>query len=225
MIQGIAYINLKHRIDRRDSILSNIKKRGFDMNMVHRIEASLNELCGHIGCGQSHVLALELAIKNDWDSVLILEDDFVFCQTTEYINDILKKLEDIEWDVVLLADGHKNIVDSDHIFLKKIISCTTTSGYIIRKHYYATLLENFKKSVETMEIELTNHIKNCNDAGKPVSKLHYCSAIDKYWFSLQDKDTFYLCNPVLGNQNSRLYSDNSCSIERQEHQRKKIEKK
>ncbi len=92
--------------------------------------------------------------------------------------------------------------------------CTTTSGYIVKRHYYETLLNNFKESVEVMKNELKQHIQNCEQQNIPVRKLKNCSAIDRYWFPLQRRDTFYITNPVIGKQ-SCGYSDNNCSHEYQ----------
>jgi len=213
MFDAIIYINLAHRKDRKQSILQEIEKVESSKKVqVHRIDAVLEPLCGHIGCGKSHILALELAIKNNWSSVLILEDDFVF--TEHYTKESFTKIKDLEWDVVLLAKGHDNSKESQYDFLRRANRTTTTSGYIVRQHYYSTLLENFKQSVITMEKEFHTHSEQCHSEKIPVTKLMYCSAIDQHWFSLQEKDTFYIFNPPIGIQGC-LWSDNNCSIETQ----------
>ena len=219
MIEAIVYINLLHRTDRNASILKILSEYEFDESKIHRIDAVLNTMCGHIGCGESHIKALELAIKNNWDETLILEDDFIFIQPVDVVKKTLSDLQSVPYDVVLLAEGHKNVKQSDYSFLNKIISCSTCSGYIIKRHYYETLLNNFRESVRTMNTELLNHIKKCTQKRVPITKLHYCSAIDQYWFRLQQKDTFYLLSPCLGTQDCG-YSDNNCSPE---YQNEKIE--
>lgn len=215
-IEGVVYINLKHRSDRNNSILDNLRKYDFDMNNVHRVEGILHELCGHIGCGKSHIEAIKLAIKNDWRYVMILEDDFSFgCEKSDLINK-LKQIKSINWDVIMLTGANKITVKSKYNFLEKVKRCTVAAGYIIRKHYYQTLLDNFEESVNLMEKELLMHINKCNNNNISVTKLHYCSAIDQNWIKLQEKDIFYLLNPFLGNQNyDNSYSDNNCSIEYQ----------
>jgi GR25 family glycosyltransferase involved in LPS biosynthesis len=212
----ILYINLAYRTDRNKSIKQNLEKYGFDMKKVHRVDAVLNQQCGHIGCGESHVKALKLAIENKWDKVLILEDDFVFDRPLEKVWETFEKLDNIKWDVVLLADGHKVVEQCEHPFLKRIKSCTTASGYIIKKHYYETLLKNFEDAVKIMNSELVNHILLLKKHNTAFTKLNYCTAIDQHWFSLQKKDIFYLCDPTLGSQNCG-YSDNNCSVEHQQN--------
>lgn len=214
-VNKILYINLKHREDRNKSILTNLKEYNFNMKKVHRINGVLHKLCGHIGCGKSHIKAIKLAIKNDWSNVMILEDDFVFDCDKHELFEKLNKVKSIEWDLLMLTGAHKIVDKSEYDFLERVKRCTVTAGYIVRKHYYQTLLSNFEESVTLMEQELENHINKCNKDNIPVTKLHYCSAIDQNWRTLQERDIFYLCKPYLGNQNDS-YSDNNCSVEYQD---------
>ncbi len=221
-IDAILYINLDYRTDRNEKIHNELKKMNVDFNKVKRVDAVLEKQCGHLGCGKSHIKCLEMAIVNNWDNVLILEDDFMFTESLANVNKGFTQIKKLEWDVILLAIGHNKIVDSSYPFLSKIISATTTSGYIVRKHYYATLLANFKEAVSIMEGEVEKHIAKCIKEDKPVTKLNYCRAIDQHWHSLQKKNIFYSFKPVLGNQGNNIYSDNNCSAEHQANQAKKM---
>lgn len=218
MFDAILYINLEHRLDRKELILNEIKKiKNIDESQIYRIDAVLEPLCGHIGCGKSHIKALELAIANDWSSVLVLEDDFCFNEHYEGEHSF-NKIQNIEWDVMLLAQGYHSNQDSpDHDFLKIARRATTASGYIVKRHYYPVLLDTFKNSVILMEQELQHHSENCMAQHVPISKLNNCSAIDQYWFSLQEKDTFYMFHPPIGYQQNS-WSDNNCSYTYQENQ-------
>lgn len=217
MFDAVIYINLSHRIDRKELILNEIQKiKTIDESQIFRIDAVLEPMCGHIGCGKSHIKALELAIANDWSSVLVLEDDFCFNEHYEGEHSF-KKIQTIEWDAVLLAQVYHCNQDSEYAFLKRARRSTTSSGYIVRRHYYPVLLENFKNSVTIMEREFQTHSANCIAQNAPVSKLNICSAIDQHWFSLQDRDTFYAFHPPIGHQ-IPLWSDNNCSHEHQANQ-------
>lgn len=211
---NILYINLAYRTDRDRALRKNLEKYGFDKKKVHRIDAVLNTQCGHIGCGESHIKAINLAIANKWDKVLILEDDFLFERPTRVVKTTLENLDAIKWDVVLLAAGFKIVNSCSYSFLKRVKSCTTTSGYIVKSHYYKTLLKNFEDAVRIMKNELNEHLKKLKLTKSPFTKLNYCTAIDQYWDLLQKKDVFYLCDPVLGEQYGG-YSDNNCTIEYQ----------
>jgi hypothetical protein len=123
-------------------------------------------------------------------------------------------------DIMLLAQGHHCNRNSKYDFLKKAHVATTASGYIIRQHYYPVLLDNFKNSVTIMEQEFQTHSTNCMAQNAPVSKLNICSAIDQHWFSLQDRDTFYMFDPPIGHQRNS-WSDNNCAYDYQINQIKR----
>ena len=67
----------------------------------------------------------------------------------------------------------------------KIINTQTTTGYMVKNHYYPILLENIKEGLNYL-------LKNPN--------LHIKYAIDKYWFFLQEKDNWYLITPLTVSQ-------------------------
>ena len=208
MIEAIVYINLAHRNDRKAAILSELAKIHTVCANIYRIDAVLEPLCGHLGCGKSHVKALELAIHHGWSSVLIVEDDIQFMAEPAVLTTMLTQVFDVPWDVVLLGLGHHVIRPSSHTYLKKVDFSSCAHGYIIRKEYYRTLADNFMTAVNKMTKQLDDHIAKC----KTISKLNNCSAIDQEWFSLQNKDTFYAFEPQLCIQNPSFYSDNNCSI-------------
>ena len=75
----VLYINLARRTDRRDEILTELATLGIDPAHITRIEAIDAAYSGESPlecCARSHVAALELAIMEDLEAVLILEDDF-----------------------------------------------------------------------------------------------------------------------------------------------------
>ena len=66
---------------------------------------------GHKGCVQSHIIALNLIKLNNWDKVLILEDDAELNVDTEefkkQLNEMLNYIENNKWDVVMLATAYE----------------------------------------------------------------------------------------------------------------------
>ena len=77
-IDAILYINLAHRTDRKEHVIHEIHKICADDSKVHRIDAIRTEP-GALGCGLSHIKALEYAMMHpEWKTILILEDDFTF---------------------------------------------------------------------------------------------------------------------------------------------------
>jgi len=63
----------------------------------------------------------------------------------------------------------------------QISNCQTTTGYIVRAHYYDTLIDNYRAGIH----QLMRH---------PTQKLDY--AIDRYWFELQRRDRWFLITPL-----------------------------
>jgi len=219
MIDAILYINLMYREDRKKLICNELSKLAAVCSNVHRIDAVLEPMCGHLGCGKSHVKAIEFAIANNWDSVLIVEDDLELTQPPDVLCKMITDAYAIQWDIILLGLGHHAIVPSEYSFLDKVKASSCTHGYIVRKEYYSTLLENFRGAVVKMMKEIEVHQRKCIEQGGPITKLNECSAIDQEWARLQSKDTFYVFNPQIGKQSGALYSDNNCTFE---HQRDRL---
>lgn len=195
-IDAVLYINLKHRIDRRQNILKELEKIGVDMSKVHRIDAVEEKLNGHLGCGKSHCKTLEYAIENNYDNVLILEDDFRFTQSKQYVNDSVNVMLREKFDVLMLTTHWKELIETKWNHVSKVISATTTSGYIVKKHYFTTLLKVFQEAVTKMEKKLLKRIAN----GDNKKQFNDNNAIDQYWRRLQKEDTFYVFTPYLGKQ-------------------------
>ena len=179
-IKNIFYINLEHRIDRKEHVEKELLNIGF--KEAQRFNAIKMEN-GAVGCSMSHLRILQDAQKNNLDHILIVEDDISFLDPELFKNQLNKFFETHKnnWDVVLLAGNNMppyKIIDDTCI---QVSRCQTTTGYIVNGHYIKTLLQNVK-------IGLT-HLIN-----KPTEHAKY--AIDKYWFILQQLYKWYLIVPL-----------------------------
>jgi glycosyl transferase family 25 len=171
------YINLEKRIDRNQSILSELKKIGIK-NPI-RFNAIEKEN-GALGCSFSHIKCLEIAKKNEYDYVFICEDDLQILDTNLFLENINKFLNlNIAWDVVLIAGNNMLPYIPINNYCIKILNCLTTTGYIVKKHYYEKLLANYKEGA-------LQFMKN------PENKSY---TIDKYWLKLQMNDNWYMIIP------------------------------
>lgn len=177
-IDAILYINLKHRIDRKRHILHEIRKISNIIN-IHRIDAIKRDN-GALGCGLSHIKALEYALHHEWKTVLILEDDFT-CKSS--IKDYIRLFE-YDFDVGLLSHNELRYYDTDNEHVKRVIFSQTASAYIIKRDYIPTLLQNMREAMDDMEKNGRRH-ENC---------------IDIHWNSLQLKDKWYALYPSIGYQ-------------------------
>jgi len=187
-IKHIFYINLESRPDRKVFFENQMKMIGLK---ARRFNAIKNEN-GAIGCSLSHLYLLQYAKKNNLDHILIMEDDIMFLNPQIFIQNINNFLsKHTNFDVLLLAGNNMGEYTRIDETCVKITHCQTTTGYLVKKHYYDKLIDNFKTGIQKF-------IKNVN------LKLQY--AIDQYWCSLQVVDNWYLLTPLTVSQKPD-YSD------------------
>jgi glycosyl transferase family 25 len=174
----VIYINLDSRPDRKDHVVNELLKIG--VNEPERFKAIKLDN-GALGCSMSHLKCLELAKQKDYDYVLICEDDIEFLNPELFLTQLNKFLDsNINWDVVLIAGNNMLPYKPINDACIQIYNCQTTTGYIVKKHYYDKLIQNYKEGIQ-------NLIKN---SGSNEYK------IDKHWFKLQRIDNWYLVIPL-----------------------------
>jgi GR25 family glycosyltransferase involved in LPS biosynthesis len=178
-IKNAFYINLESRTDRRAQVEEQLRNVG--LICAQRFNAVKLE-DGRVGCSMSHLKCLSIAKEKKWDHVLICEDDIEFLNPGLFINQMNRFLSrHNNWDVVLLAGNNLPPYVRDGDECVKVAHCQTTTGYLVNGHYYDTLIQNIKNSIVNLLREPANHINY---------------AIDKYWFSLQQRDNWYLLTPL-----------------------------
>ena len=122
---------------------------------LHRVEAIRCEP-GALGCGRSHIKALELAwLHSEWTWVMMLEDDFTFCSGSQAAALALRRLmtHDESMDVAVLAFNPlcAELIPTGNGNFHRVVRSQTTSGYVIRHGYIPTLLNNFREAMDRME--------------------------------------------------------------------------
>ena len=123
-----------------------------------------------------------MAKEKGWDHVLICEDDITFTNPGLFIQQINKFLSKQEnWDVVLLAGNNMPPYKQVDDYCVQVTRCQTTTGYLVKSHYYDKLIDNIKTGMNML-------VRNRD--------MHKIYAIDKYWFLLQDKDLWFLITPL-----------------------------
>lgn len=187
-IKNAFYINLESRPDRKEYVEQQLKCVGITATRFNAIKLEN----GAVGCSMSHLKCIETAKKNNWDHVLIVEDDITFLNPGLFINNLNRFLEKHDdWDVLLIGGNVLPPYKKVDFSCVQIINCQTTTGYIVKSHYYDTLIQNYKEGIGKLLKEPQNY------------KLY---AIDKYWFSLQERDKWFLITPLTVTQKED-YSD------------------
>lgn len=188
-IQHVFYINLEHRVDRKFYVENQLKNIG--IQNAERFNA-IKLKNGALGCSMSHLKCLETAKKQKWDHILIVEDDITFLDPSLFVKQFNQFLSIHKvWDVVLIGGNNVPPYQSIDSTCVKVSKCQTTTGYIVRSHYYDYLIENFRNGINHLLREPDNHV---------------IYAIDKYWFSLQQQHLWYLIIPLTVTQRDD-YSD------------------
>ena len=175
------YINLKSRTDRKMHVEHQLDLIGIRDN-VKRFNA-IHNVNGRIGCSLSHLKCIQMAKEQNMECVLIIEDDIYFLLPDEFVKNVNKFLSNSNniWDVLLLAGNVLPPFTTNDEVSIKITHCQTTTGYIVKRHYYDTLISNIKEGVEKL-------MKN--------PEHHYFFAIDKYWINLQKQHRWMLLIPL-----------------------------
>ena len=187
-IKHAFYINLDSRPDRKEYIENHLKKVGLNAKRFNAVKLKN----GAIGCSLSHLKLLEMAKENELDYIMILEDDIQFTKPEIFISQFNKFLQlNDNYDVVLIAGNNMPPFLTNDETCVKVTKCQTTTGYMVRKHYYTTLIENYREGIKLL-MEYPNE--------------HRFYAIDKYWFHLQQRDKWYLITPLTVTQRCD-YSD------------------
>ena len=173
----VLYINLDLRTDRMLEVEKELKKLGF--KNVERFKAIKLEN-GALGCSMSHLKCLELAKARNYEYVFVCEDDIEFLDPSLLLSQFKKFVDTVEnWDVVLVAGN--NMIPYAHVndSCIRIFNCQTTTGYIVKRGYYDTLITNYKTGIQKLMKE-----PGCSDY-----------RIDKFWFQLQRNNNWYLIIP------------------------------
>ena len=71
-IDAYLIINLEKEKKRYTSVTSNLIETGVNEDKIHRIDAVYERWNGHLGCGKSHIKALEYAIDKNFKTVAAL---------------------------------------------------------------------------------------------------------------------------------------------------------
>ena len=178
-IKNTFYINLEHRTDRKEHVtkqLTNLGLQGFERFNAIKMEN------GALGCSMSHLKILQTAVQNNWDHVLIVEDDITFLDLDLFKANFETFLQrnGNNWDVILLAGNNMPPYDPIDEVSIKVKRCQTTTGYLVNGHYIKKLRDNVKFGLTQL-------------LHKPAS--HTLYAIDKFWFALQNVDKWFLIIP------------------------------
>jgi len=181
------YINLEKRPERNAETITELKKLG--IKKPNRFNAITHDI-PLVGCARSHIACLEKAKELGWDYVIIFEDDLKIESKKKCIEKFNKYIKKDFWDVLYL--GCWNYLPPQKVSedLAKVVRAVCLHAYIVKSHYYDTLINHLKESVE---LKLINDVRENNN--------------DEYIYTLQAKDNWYTLLPIHITQKNG-FSDN-----------------
>jgi glycosyl transferase family 25 len=176
-MEHVLYINLAKREDRRIHMEEQFIRMGIS---AERINACMCEN-GAIGCTMSHIRCIEYALSHKLPYLCVFEDDIVFTEPELFKTQLDTFLKgDILWDVLLLGGNVNAPFDTVNENCIRVYNSKSTMAYIVKNHYFSTLLNNFK-------VGLSGLIR-----GLPRQQC----AIDVYWIKLQRLHHWYMLMPL-----------------------------
>tara|TARA_R100001440_G_C2474224_1_gene112216 strand:- start:76 stop:714 length:639 start_codon:yes stop_codon:yes gene_type:complete len=195
------YINLENRPERNGECITELRKLG--IRKPNRFNAITHDI-PLIGCSLSHIGVIEKAKELNWDYVIIFEDDIKIENKKKCLEKFNKYIK-TDFDVLYLGCWLIQPPTKINDDLAKVNKAWTTHAYIIKSHYYDTILDNLKEGIE---LKLEQHKKNNLD-DKDTTDGDY--NIDEYYGKLQAKDNWYCITPIYITQRDG-WSDNFNSI-------------
>jgi GR25 family glycosyltransferase involved in LPS biosynthesis len=193
---GILYINLAIRKDRRVEIENELSKFSVHPGKLFRIEADYDELNGVKGCVSSHIRALNFAIEKGWNNVLILEDDCCFVkgptEIDSYIQEFMRHFKN-EWDVFFLGTHKMFARMTDHPDYVQIHFSLRSHAYVVNRPYLVKLRDHFMTTYDAVK----------DDLFYPFS---LTKALDRRWVEMQIADRWFAGKDQMAEQRDS-YSD------------------
>tara|TARA_R100000805_G_C3625209_1_gene133704 strand:- start:1464 stop:2072 length:609 start_codon:yes stop_codon:yes gene_type:complete len=170
------YINLENRPERNGETITELKKLG--IKKPNRFNAITHEI-PLVGCARSHIGCLKKAKELGWDYVIIFEDDLKIESKKKLIEKFNKYINQDFWDVLYLGCWNYLPPVKVETDLAKIVRAVCLHAYIVKSHYYDTLINHLEESVK---LKLVNDVRENNN--------------DEYIHTLQKKDKWYCLLPI-----------------------------
>jgi glycosyl transferase family 25 len=180
-IDGIFYINLDRRTDRRAEFEEECRRMEFEAERFPAIEDSV----GFIGCHKSHLAVLTIARERGLKNILIFEDDFKFVVEKDTFENSLRAFfnSGTSYDVLMLSYNiAKQEQFNDLVSLAK--EAQTASGYIVHQDFYDKLIGNLESNLQKL---IATH-------------QHWNYLNDQCWKQLQPDAKWFFFNKRIGIQ-------------------------
>lgn len=138
----IYYINLDSRTDRLESMRHELVKNSIIAQRVAGIIPDNNPYIinnGQLGCLLSHLSIITDAIINDYNTILILEDDTIFKENFAKLFSRFVHYLPVEWHMIYLCGNHFGGIEYLNDQVYKSYGTLSTNAYGIHKSIFNKL--------------------------------------------------------------------------------------
>jgi hypothetical protein len=188
-MQGVFYINLDRRTDRRAEIEGELARIGIEAERFPGIPTTP----GIIGCGKCHSGVLKEAKARGYKNVLVLEDDFMLLIDPAEFWPLMGQAmnEAPDYDVIMLGYNMKHSEPFSET-LVKVLEAQAGSAYLVNEKFYDALISTWDAGTEKLI-----------QTGR-----HWEYACDQIWKKLQPTANWYAFRTRIGKQRPSI-TDNS----------------
>ncbi len=149
-VDKIYCINLKNRKNKKKFIEKQARILDLDIEFFNAIK---NKKYPAVGCLKSHLNIIKLAKQNNYEKILIIEDDCKFISKPQINEETLPE----DWEMLYLGGNMQKILDKDtvkNIKSKRWIkmTCHTTHSYILHSRAYDEIITNLEKYKEPVDV-------------------------------------------------------------------------
>lgn len=157
----ICYINIDDRTDRQ----IRFEKHMNDYNLFFERYSAIKHDFGPIGCAKSHLNVLKNAKENNYENIIIMEDDFAFNIPPKVLDEKLKLIFDnnLDFDVFHLSFRWRLCEDiSEYSYLKKLTFCHYCSCYIVNNKCYDEIIDCWEKALILLKTTKKSSLYSCD---------------------------------------------------------------
>jgi len=169
---SIYVINLKHRVDRKNHILTELEKikcntytliEGVDGNQLTNTTKLSN---GMLGLNHTYLKIYEEWSKEKHDNILIIEDDCVFLDN--FNKDLFLYMTNIpkDWDMVYFGGNHNYHMGSKteqiNPYCLKLNNTYTAHCVLLKNYVFEELIHNIKDMTIENDVMMSNLQKKYN---------------------------------------------------------------
>lgn len=150
--QETYVISLPRRTDRRQQVTKQFGEAGIKYQLIDAIDGSLVQHpdtwtagAGAWGCRLSHMMVLDHAMHQGYQSVHVCEDDVQLCPDYNVkLNDLIRDVTALDPLFDAIFPGGQMMeppVETDNPNVLRVVNCHRTHDYIVRGSYIRTLYE------------------------------------------------------------------------------------